>query len=337
MQVTSQLRPVERPTLALGGALLQRGDSSPTVRTLQLNLLARGFDPGPLDGIYGHQVEQAVMAFQSANGLAVDGIVGPDTLERLNAVVTPGAIDTRSTWQVSNKIWRNFGHRMVQGTYVNMSPGGRLLWADTQTSVSPHQWAAMASHQREVILAAVPVGMRQTMLANLQNGNPQAVIGPLTSPKPTSPKTLPPTGSRAAQDMANLERVARAASNGKRPDGYCYMHVWNFITRSGYGNMPSEGIPDSHAAEARMFAEYADRNLSRLGLRKLAIDNPYKAPAGAIVVVRAGTPGTAHPTAGDIAVASGDGRFWNGGSMGYGGSGNFPSGNRLVLGIYVPE
>ena len=33
-------------------------------------------------------------------------------------------------------------------------------------------------------------------------------------------------------------------------------------------------------------------------------NNPYNAPRGAIVVVKAGTPGTAHPVAGDIAVAS---------------------------------
>ena len=43
-------------------------------------------------------------------------------------------------------------------------------------------------------------------------------------------------------------------------------------------------------------------------------NNPYNAPRGALVVVSAGT-GTAHPVAGDIAVASGDGRFWNGGNM----------------------
>ena len=38
-------------------------------------------------------------------------------------------------------------------------------------------------------------------------------------------------------------------------------------------------------------------------------NNPYNAQEGALVVVSAGTPGTAHPVAGDIAVASGDGRF----------------------------
>ena len=65
-------------------------------------------------------------------------------------------------------------------------------------------------------------------------------------------------------------------------------------------------------------------------------NNPYKAPTGTIVVVRAGTPGTANPVAGDIAVVGEGDYFWNGGEMGYGGSQNFPSNNDYVLGIYAP-
>ena len=53
-------------------------------------------------------------------------------------------------------------------------------------------------------------------------------------------------------------------------------------------------------------------NAARLGMVNLNLDSPYKAPGGAIVVVRAGTPGTVNPTAGDIAVASGGGDFYNG-------------------------
>ena len=64
-------------------------------------------------------------------------------------------------------------------------------------------------------------------------------------------------------------------------------------------------------------------------------NNPYNAPRGAIVVVNADTPGTRHPVAGDIAVASGDGRFWNGGSMGYGGKNHNYAGQ--LLAIYVPS
>jgi len=38
-----------------------------------------GYDAGPVDGFYGTSTTQAVMAYQRANGLVPDGIVGPST------------------------------------------------------------------------------------------------------------------------------------------------------------------------------------------------------------------------------------------------------------------
>jgi hypothetical protein len=42
------------------------------------------------DGTYGEQTEAAVVAFQEANGLAVDGRVGPETAAALNAALAEG-------------------------------------------------------------------------------------------------------------------------------------------------------------------------------------------------------------------------------------------------------
>lgn len=50
-----------------------------TALGLQQALLGLGFNPGPLDGIYGAKTWAAVVAFQKAHGLTVDGIVGPIT------------------------------------------------------------------------------------------------------------------------------------------------------------------------------------------------------------------------------------------------------------------
>jgi len=47
----------------------------------RLNLL--GYMAGPVDGIKGPRTEAAIKAFQAAQGLGVDGIVGPQTCERL--------------------------------------------------------------------------------------------------------------------------------------------------------------------------------------------------------------------------------------------------------------
>ncbi|MEB3198298.1 MAG: hypothetical protein VKP62_13950 [Candidatus Sericytochromatia bacterium] len=143
--------------------------------------------------------------------------------------------------------------------------------------------------------------------------------------------------AQSLRQRQRLAAIARRASANRDPDGRCYFHVWRFLQwAGGYGRVLQAGIPHSHSRYARQFADYANRNLQALGLKRLPLDNPYAAPAGAIVVVRPGAPGTGHPVAGDIAVADGQGRFFNGGEMSYGGPGRFPPGNNYVLGIYVP-
>jgi len=58
---------------------LRLGSSGPNVMLVQ-SLLARiGYNPGPVDGIFGQRTRQAVIAFQRDNGLAPDGIIGPAT------------------------------------------------------------------------------------------------------------------------------------------------------------------------------------------------------------------------------------------------------------------
>lgn len=54
------------------------------VRMLQTKLKAHGCDPGDIDGIFGPMTNRAVLAFQTKNHLAVDGIVGPITWGALN-------------------------------------------------------------------------------------------------------------------------------------------------------------------------------------------------------------------------------------------------------------
>lgn len=56
-----------------------------TTRELQEALKARGFDPGSVDGVMGRNTIAAIRAFQAANGLAVDGVAGPNTQARLLA------------------------------------------------------------------------------------------------------------------------------------------------------------------------------------------------------------------------------------------------------------
>jgi peptidoglycan hydrolase-like protein with peptidoglycan-binding domain len=58
---------------------LQKGSNDPAVRDLQEALKALGYNPGPVDGVFGATTEAAVKAFQQAKGITADGIVGKIT------------------------------------------------------------------------------------------------------------------------------------------------------------------------------------------------------------------------------------------------------------------
>ncbi len=70
---------------ALPGRLIRRGNRAVDQAVIDLQtILARlGFDPGPVDGWFGAKTEAAVIAFQRANYLVPDGIVGALTREVL--------------------------------------------------------------------------------------------------------------------------------------------------------------------------------------------------------------------------------------------------------------
>ncbi|HSP03730.1 MAG TPA: S-layer homology domain-containing protein [Acidimicrobiales bacterium] len=68
---------------------LDPGEQNAHVEALQ-NLLAwHGYWVGPVDGVYGHLTEQAVLAVQKVHGLARDGIYGPSTRAAMAHLVPP--------------------------------------------------------------------------------------------------------------------------------------------------------------------------------------------------------------------------------------------------------
>ena len=79
--------------------VLKQGSSGPDVKALQQQLKDLGFDPNGVDGNFGAGTDKAVRAFQQANGLGVDGKVGPGTLAALQSAAgaTASATLTAST------------------------------------------------------------------------------------------------------------------------------------------------------------------------------------------------------------------------------------------------
>jgi len=70
--------------------LVRKGDQNHPVKTLQYLLRARGHTV-TVDGIFGPRTDAAVRAFQQQKGLAVDGIVGPNTWGALIVTVKKGS------------------------------------------------------------------------------------------------------------------------------------------------------------------------------------------------------------------------------------------------------
>jgi hypothetical protein len=67
---------------------LRRGAKGKAVAELQKRLAEFGCAPGPIDGDFGPRTQAAVRRFQERHGLAVDGVVGPKTWDRLGIKVS---------------------------------------------------------------------------------------------------------------------------------------------------------------------------------------------------------------------------------------------------------
>ena len=64
---------------------LKEGSKGIAVRGLQRRLTEAGYEV-EIDGVFGPDTEARVKAYQEANGLDADGIVGPQTWDRLRGV-----------------------------------------------------------------------------------------------------------------------------------------------------------------------------------------------------------------------------------------------------------
>lgn len=71
-----------------------RGDD---VKQLQQKLTDLGYNLGPVDGHFGYRTLSAVRLFQSAKGLPIDGVAGPQALHALGMTEAAGTSTTSTT------------------------------------------------------------------------------------------------------------------------------------------------------------------------------------------------------------------------------------------------
>jgi peptidoglycan hydrolase-like protein with peptidoglycan-binding domain len=66
--------------------VLKSGSRGLPVRRVQSRMSRAGYDTGGVDGIYGSKTASAVKKLQADYGLTADGVVGPQTWAKINAL-----------------------------------------------------------------------------------------------------------------------------------------------------------------------------------------------------------------------------------------------------------
>jgi N-acetylmuramoyl-L-alanine amidase len=84
------------PSISKQCPLLRQGDRGPAVTRFQTLVRFAGFNPGPIDGIFGPRTQAALLAFQrSVRELEITGVVDTETWVALGAECEPRPDVTR--------------------------------------------------------------------------------------------------------------------------------------------------------------------------------------------------------------------------------------------------
>jgi hypothetical protein len=131
---------------------LSIGSSGSAVRSLQEKLQAAGFDPGGVDGKFGPNTKAAVLAFQRAQGIQVDGVVGNQTLRAIagDSTFTP-ATRTGATTATA----QGFEHRFKQFREVDVNRLRAALPPQAQSLADDFIAAGRANNIDPLVLVAI--------------------------------------------------------------------------------------------------------------------------------------------------------------------------------------
>jgi peptidoglycan hydrolase-like protein with peptidoglycan-binding domain/DNA invertase Pin-like site-specific DNA recombinase len=189
-----------RQALLQYGAGYGKADGATQVRTIQRTLRRLGWQPGPVDGLYGPRTEAAVTRFQSATRVAVDGIVGPQTHQAL-------------TQARSEPLRRGVGFVQPNG-----SPRVRALQAKLRSRglspgpvdglFGPRTQAAVQRLQRSggIPVSGVATERTRQLLADASKAPDQPADNTPDQPKPDTGQTAT-GGTQAPRDQADSGRT----------------------------------------------------------------------------------------------------------------------------------
>jgi peptidoglycan hydrolase-like protein with peptidoglycan-binding domain len=175
-----------RVSLAFGSGYERRGGSQ-MVRSLQRRLAADGFEPGPIDGLYGPRTAAATQRFQAASGLITDGIAGPRTLTELTSPV-PALYPGAGYGPGGSRLVRHLQRLLTRAGY---GPG------PVDGVYGPHTERAVRRFQAARRLPIDGIADPQTVVALATRSQAVGTTRPATSPGTARPTTTVPAPSHA--------------------------------------------------------------------------------------------------------------------------------------------
>jgi peptidoglycan hydrolase-like protein with peptidoglycan-binding domain/DNA invertase Pin-like site-specific DNA recombinase len=182
------------------GAGYGQANGAAAVRDVQRALRRLGWQPGPVDGLYGPRTKAAVIRYQTAAGLAADGVVGAGTRQALtNALDEP--------LRRGAGFAQPGGSPQVRSLQANLKKRG-LDPGPVDGKFGPRTQAAVAQLQRRNGVpdsGAVTAGTR-TVLAGTGNATPDQPSGGTGAPEPQQPNpTEAPTRVTPATAAADAD------------------------------------------------------------------------------------------------------------------------------------
>ena len=211
--------------LLVGGLLIEPGNRGDAVRSLQQLLAGSGFNPGPIDGIFGGLTGQAVSGFQSARGLGVTGSVDQATWDALNA--NPDAPEVLLRRGDRGDTVRNL-QLMLAGAGTHPGPIDGIYGGLTESAVSQYQ----------------------TANSHTVTGTVTQALWDLLAVNPNAPDALLEIGSRGAEVQALQELVRNVGFSPGPIDGIFGGLTERAIRRfQGVHGLPGDGTLDQQTLD----------------------------------------------------------------------------------------
>ncbi|MDP5336961.1 MAG: peptidoglycan-binding protein [Nodularia sp. (in: cyanobacteria)] len=254
---------------------LERGDQGPSVRSLQEQLQQAGFYGGSITQVYDFPTEDAVRRFQQAHGLAVDGIVGVTTRQKLSNWQTQQASygsTTVSTISASNlplPILTTASTPFATINTSNPQPPRATTASMTTTAITAVRTPNIIQNSNLLVKGdeGEPVRLLQERLrvAGFYSGNATGVFGPITEEAvkrfqaanklevdgivgPSTASKLPPVGVGGAETPPTQTVNTENLTIGHR--GEAVRLLQQQLIQAGYLNGTPNGYFGSSTADA---------------------------------------------------------------------------------------